>query len=96
MGNSQLNIAKIKLEAAEVTKLITEFQNCTLPRENWAGNDRAHLIVGAWFCWRFDLYTAITKLRVAIKSFNESKGVQNTETNGYHETITIFLGDNNF
>jgi hypothetical protein len=60
------------------------------PREAWAGNHKAHLSVAAWYCWCFDLETAVDKLRTGIKSFNESKGIENTETNGYHETITIF------
>jgi hypothetical protein len=33
---------------------------------------------------------AIAKLRCGIRFYNESIGVKNTDSSGYHETITVF------
>ena len=38
-------------------------------------------------CW--ERSAAIQRMRVCIKHHNESVGTQNTDTGGYHETITI-------
>ncbi len=78
------------LNTAEIATLIIDFHTRSLPREGWIGNDRTHLILGTWYCWHFDLQIAIDKLRTQIKLFNESKGLENSDTVGYHETITVF------
>jgi hypothetical protein len=69
-------------------ELVLEFERRVLPKAKWT--HAAHLVVGAWYCRRFDLETAIEKLRINISAHNESVGPVNSETSGYHETITVF------
>ncbi|WP_255080047.1 hypothetical protein [Lacihabitans sp. CCS-44] len=68
--------------------LVTKFNSCTLPKEKWT--HEAHLIVAIWYCKSYDLPKALNLLRFHIKSFNLSVGTPNTDSQGYHETLTRF------
>ena len=63
---------------------------CTLPRAEWT--HEAHLAATTWLLVErpdIDLDSALPGL---IRRFNESVGGRNTDTEGYHETITrVFL-----
>jgi hypothetical protein len=48
----------------------------------------AHLRVGAWHVDRYGADEALIRLRSGIRALNESHGNANTESAGYHETIT--------
>lgn len=48
----------------------------------------AHLAVGAWHVDRYGADEALTRMRVGIRSLNDSHGTLNSNTSGYHETIT--------
>lgn len=73
----------------DLTRLIEGFENCTLPCHEWT--HQAHLIVGLWHCLKYDAAEATSMLRNRIKRYNIACGKQNTETSGYHETITRFF-----
>lgn len=73
----------------ELTRLIEGFADCTLPCHEWT--HQAHLIVGLWYCSRHEATDALNLLRERIKRYNLACGKQNTETSGYHETITRFF-----
>jgi hypothetical protein len=73
----------------DVTRLIEGFVKCTLPGEEWT--HQAHLIVGLWHVSQHDTATATDLLRDRIKRYNIACGKQNTDTSGYHETITCFF-----
>jgi hypothetical protein len=60
----------------------------TLPKSEWTHH--AHLRAGLWHLLRYPDDVALALLRERIRAFNESTGVANTETGGYHETITRF------
>jgi hypothetical protein len=49
----------------------------------------AHLCVGAWHVDRFGADEALAMLRAGIRRLNDSHGVANSPTSGYHETITV-------
>jgi hypothetical protein len=49
----------------------------------------AHLRVGLWHVRRLGEAGALTALRSAISSYKEAVGTANTDTSGYHETLTI-------
>lgn len=66
--------------------LAAAFIDGTLPRAAWT--HEAHLRVGLWHCWRFAPDEALALLRTRIRALNVRHGVANTETAGYHETIT--------
>ena len=66
--------------------LITAFQERTLPKADWT--HQAHLRVGLWHVDRFGADEALTRLRDGICRLNESHGTANTDSGGYHESIT--------
>jgi hypothetical protein len=63
------------------------FEDCTLPEEDFT--HEAHLIAGFYVLSQFG-DNAMPAMRERIRRFNESKGKQNTDSAGYHETITFF------
>ncbi len=68
--------------------LIRRFEACELAESEWT--HAAHLAAGAWFVTHFSAEEAAYRIRNGIKRLNESLGGKNTETSGYHETLTIF------
>jgi hypothetical protein len=71
----------------EVTSLVRRFEDGVLPREEWT--HAAHLIVALDFARRSSPQDGLTRLRLAIKRHNKATGTPETETRGYHETITV-------
>jgi hypothetical protein len=72
----------------KATELVTRFEGCTLPKEQWT--HEAHFIMAFWYCLQYPLPAAVQKIRQGIKAYNVSVGGQNTDSTGYHETITLF------
>lgn len=72
----------------EVLKLVTNFENCTLPKHLWT--HQAHLAVACWYLICNADVEAIPRIREGIKKYNISQGGVNTKDSGYHETITLF------
>jgi len=60
----------------------------TLPKSEWTHH--AHLRAGLWHLLHHPDQVALALLRERIRAYNEATGVANTETGGYHETITRF------
>jgi hypothetical protein len=75
------------MDSLSLTDLVTRFRSTTLASEHWT--HEAHLKVGAWFVYHYGNTQAIEMLRNGICKLNESHGTPNTETSGYHETITL-------
>ena len=71
---------------AELDDLVRRFNACTVPRPEWT--HVAHLAVGLWHVSRYGREDALQRLRAGITRLNESNGVVNSATNGYHETVT--------
>jgi hypothetical protein len=69
-------------------KLVAEFYSCTLPKYLWTHN--SHLKVGLWHLLRYSPDESLVRLRQSIKQYNVACGIENTESQGYHETITRF------
>jgi hypothetical protein len=74
--------------AVEIESLIKRFEARTLPEVEWT--HEAHLVVAIWYDRRHDFAIALPLVRDYISHHNESVGNQNTETEGYHESITKF------
>jgi hypothetical protein len=71
--------------------IIAEFRSGTMPRERF--NHQAHLCVGLYHLshpWLDDEAAAAQRVRDAILAFNDRVGAVQTESSGYHETITLF------
>lgn len=62
------------------------FEALTLSKPEWT--HAAHLTVGAWNVDRHGEREALARLREGIRRLNASHGTANTESSGYHETIT--------
>jgi len=73
-------------QATMLDDLGARFERCAIPAKEWT--HAAHLVVGLWHVHRFGADDALVRLRSGIRRLNESHGGVNSETNGYHETIT--------
>ena len=73
----------------ELSSIVAGFWDHTLPAEEWT--HMAHLIVGLHTACHYELETSIEKLREGIQTYNVANGTQNTDSSGYHETITVFF-----
>ncbi len=73
---------------AETDAFLLAFESCTLPKERWT--HAAHIFTGACFVHQMGEAAAIDHMRSCIRRYNESVGGKNTETSGYHETVTLF------
>jgi hypothetical protein len=60
----------------------------TLPKAEWT--HEAHLRTGLWHVLEHGAAAALLLLRERITAYNESVGTANTDTSGYHETLTRF------
>ena len=60
----------------------------TLPKAEWTHH--AHLRAGLWHVMQHGAVPALELLRARIRAYNESVGTANTDSSGYHETITRF------
>ena len=58
----------------------------TLPKSQWT--HAAHFAAAVWLLGRPDI-DAVLVLPQWIRAYNEHTGVANTDTGGYHETITL-------
>lgn len=75
----------------EVETFIVEFEAERLPKERWT--HEAHLVAGFWYTWHLGEEAALETMRTRIRRHNESVGTSNTDTGGYHETITrLYIG----
>ena len=72
----------------EITSLINRFEKRELPKVEWT--HEAHLVVAIWYCSKHPLEEALPLARRNITAHNASVGTPNTDTEGYHETITRF------
>lgn len=69
-----------------VAALAARFRAHTLSADEWT--HVAHLTVGAWHVDRYGEVEGLERLRTGILSLNVVHGTLQTETRGYHETIT--------
>jgi hypothetical protein len=78
----------MSLTLEDIHRLRDGFDSRTLPKGEWTHS--AHIAVGAMYVCELGAEAALNHLRQAIPRYNESQGGQNTETSGYHETLTRF------
>lgn len=66
---------------------LAAFEAGTLPKVRWTHG--AHLLTGACYVHALSEAAATDKMRLCVRRYNEAVGGKNTETSGYHETITV-------
>jgi hypothetical protein len=72
----------------EIDAFLAAFEAGTLPKEEFT--HAGHLTAGACYVYMLDEAGAISHMRLCVRRFNEAVGGKNTDTGGYHETITVF------
>lgn len=72
----------------EILDIVDQFRAKTLPKSRWT--HYAHLTVGLWLVMNRPQERVLAELRRGISSYNEAVGTANTDSDGYHETITAF------
>jgi len=72
----------------EFDYIVEHFRNKTLPAADWT--HEAHLVTGLWHVAQFGYEKALAEMRLNIPIYNESTGGTNTDSSGYHDTITVF------
>jgi 1-acyl-sn-glycerol-3-phosphate acyltransferase len=72
--------------ASELDDLAARFRARSLPAAEWT--HVAHLAIGAWHVRRYGADGALRRLRSGIRRLNEAHGTPNSDTRGYHETVT--------
>jgi hypothetical protein len=74
----------------EIESFIGEFEACSLPKSRWTHH--SHLVVGLWYLTQHSLEDALTIVRQRIRAYNDAVGTANSDSSGYHETLTrLFL-----
>jgi hypothetical protein len=65
---------------------LRDFEAAAIPAVAWT--HRAHLTVGTSYVLRFGSEEALERMRSGILRLNRSHGTPETDSRGYHETIT--------
>lgn len=83
-----LNIRMNNYTEEEIKSLIDRFEIHQLPKVEWT--HEAHLVVAIWYCSNYSPKQALELVRRKITEHNVAVGTLNSDTDGYHETITAF------
>ncbi|MDZ4405370.1 hypothetical protein [Prosthecobacter sp.] len=67
-------------------EFLRQFEDQSLPLECW--NHRAHLKIAYLQLTRFPFDEALCRMRAGIRAYNAARGIADTPTGGYHETMT--------
>ncbi len=96
MAESSKTFPRIDLgnapSADEIETLYAAVLDRGLPKRCWT--HAAHLVFALTYLTRHSLETARGQMPGLIRAYNEATNTPNTDTDGYHETITQFyLGE---
>ena len=67
---------------------LARFETGTLPKSEWTHG--AHVAAAASYLHGSNFEAVLPLMRARIRFFNEAVGGENTDTSGYHETLTCF------
>ena len=71
---------------AAIERLARAVLDCTLPKAEWT--HAAHFATALWLMRNQPGQDLTTAMPPIIRAYNEASGTPNTDTSGYHETIT--------
>jgi hypothetical protein len=71
---------------SEIDRIGRGLLDRSLPKPEWT--HAAHFAAACWLLRRPDMH-AMRVMPGLIRAYNEATGVPNTDTGGYHETITL-------
>jgi hypothetical protein len=69
-----------------IAAVAARFEAAAIAKIEWT--HETHLAMGAWHIARFGPARALERLRAGIRALNDAHGTINSDTGGYHETIT--------
>lgn len=72
----------------KIQSLVERFIAKTLPKDEWT--HEAHLVMSIWHTLKYQEDRALELISRRIFNYNEAVGTKNSETEGYHETLTRF------
>jgi hypothetical protein len=72
----------------QIATLVAQFESGELPADKFT--HREHLTVAFWYLSTLDEIQATERIRAGIIHLNSHHGTPNTDTRGYHETLTRF------
>lgn len=72
---------------AQFERFVSEWQARSLPKRDWS--HAAHVAIAAYHVIEYQ-DAALENVRSGIIRYNEATGVANTDSSGYHETLTRF------
>ena len=72
---------------APIEAIAARFAAAAIPAGEWT--HETHLVMGAWHVARFGPDAALERLRAGIRALNAAHGTIDSDTRGYHETITV-------
>ena len=88
MTMADIHAPRLFAAEAEITTIGEGLLDCTLPKPNWT--HEAHLAACLYLVLRRPDIALEAELPGIIRRYNVSVGGENTDTSGYHETITQF------
>ncbi len=77
------------MQAMDDSQLLEQFENRTLPFEQWT--HRCHVKVAYLYLRRHPFDQALDRVRAGIKAYNAANNVPDGPTSGYNETTTHAL-----
>ncbi len=78
------------MDSATIDALISDFEHSAVSRDRWT--HIAHLVIAVVYLRKYaSIDVALNALKPMILALNASNGVENTETNGYHHSVTKFM-----
>jgi len=72
---------------ASIKRLATKMMDRSLPKSEWTHG--GHFAAALWLARHRPELTAPDEIRRLISRYNESSGTRNTDSTGYHHTITL-------
>jgi hypothetical protein len=76
---------------SDAETLVNSFLDTTLDKWDWT--HEAHLVVAYHMVTHHAPHEDLAHMRAALKQYNVAIGKENTDTSGYHETLTRFWLD---
>ena len=70
-----------------IERLALSFIDCTLPKTEWT--HAAHFAATIWILRKRPKFAEPESMRTLIVRYNEATGTANTDTSGYHHTVTL-------
>ncbi|QQN74368.1 hypothetical protein [Croceicoccus sp. YJ47] len=76
-----------KIDETAIKRVASGVIDCTLPKSEWT--HAGHFAAALWLCRHRRDLTEADEIRMLISRYNEATNTANTDTGGYHHTVTL-------